>query len=70
MSADERYRKAIEQSRWQRAEEIAYLAYRPVNGPRDDAWLNRYATISRINDRRRQLDDLIQTARDEVGCAD
>ena len=63
-SPDTRYRKAIEQSRWQRAEEIAYLAYRPISGPRNDAWLSRYATISRVNDLRRQLDGMIQKARD------
>ena len=56
MNADERYAKAVAESRWTRAEEIAYAQYRPINGPRNDAWLSRYATISRLNNLRMSVD--------------
>ena len=66
MTASERYRAAVNERRWTRAEEIAYLQYRPVNGQRNDDWLNRYATISRLNNLRHQVANQIDEVREEA----
>ena len=66
MTPSERYRAAVNESRWTRAEEIAYRQYRPINGPRNDEWLNRFATISRLIGLRHQMDEAIQEVREEA----
>ena len=64
MTASERYRAAVNERRWTRAEEIAYRQYRPVNGPTNEAWLNRYATINRLNNLRHQVANQIDEVKE------